>query len=69
MTSMTETNLSIEIDGMSCEGCVASVKSVLARVPGLRVQTVAVGKATVSLEGASKADVFRAIEKAGFKPR
>jgi copper chaperone CopZ len=66
---MTETNLSIEIDGMSCEGCVASVKSVLARVPGLRVQTVAVGKATVSLEGASEADVRRAIEKAGFKPR
>jgi len=37
VTAMTETNLSIEIDGMSCEGCVASVKSVLARIPGLRL--------------------------------
>jgi copper chaperone CopZ len=67
VTAMTETNLSIEIDGMSCEGCVASVKSVLARIPGLRVQTVAVGKAVVSLEGATEADVLRAIEKAGFR--
>ena len=36
-------SLTIEIDGMSCDGCVASVTKVLSRVPGVRVDGVAVG--------------------------
>jgi copper chaperone CopZ len=68
---MTERNVSIAIDGMSCDGCVASVKRVLSRIAGVRVLDVAVGSANVIVEGdsASDADLLRAIEKAGFTAR
>ena len=63
-------SLTIEIDGMSCGGCVASVTKVLSRVPGVRVDDVTVGSARVTLEDdVAPTDVARAIEKAGFTPR
>ena len=63
--------LSIEIDGMSCGGCVASVKSVLSRLEGVSVVSVDVGSARVAIDGdrASEGDVVQAIEKAGFTAR
>jgi copper chaperone len=63
--------LSIEIDGMSCGGCVASVRSVLARIAGLSVVSVEVGSARVAFESdrVSEDDVVRAIEEAGFTAR
>lgn len=68
---MTKRDLAIEIDGMSCDGCVASVKNVLARVPGVQVDRVALGAARVTLddEKATPPDVVQAIEKAGFTAR
>jgi copper chaperone CopZ len=70
MTPSTR-ELSLQIDGMSCGGCVASVRSVLARITGLSVVSVDVGSARVTIEGdrASEDDVVRAIEKAGFTAR
>jgi len=67
---MTERNLSIEIGGMSCDGCVNSVKRVLSRVPGVRVVGVSVGSAQVAEEGpeAPEQALRQAIEKAGFTP-
>jgi copper chaperone CopZ len=67
---MTERTLSIDIDGMSCDGCVASVTKVLGRLPGAHVERVAVGSARVAVaDGTSDQDVVRAIEKAGFTAR
>jgi copper chaperone len=65
---MTERNVSLAINGMSCGGCVGSVKSVLGRIPGVRVLDVAIGNATVAVEGdrATDADLLQAIQKAGF---
>jgi copper chaperone len=63
-------SLAIEIEGMSCGGCVASVTRVLNRIAGVRVDDVKVGIAHVTLDDtAVPADLVRAIEKAGFKAR
>jgi copper chaperone len=67
---MSERNVSIAIEGMSCEGCVSSVKRVLSRVPGVRMVDVTVGKASVAIDDgkATDQDLLRAIEKAGYRP-
>jgi copper chaperone CopZ len=59
----------IAIEGMTCDGCVRSVRSVLSRVPGAAVDDVALGCARVTLAAASEGDVVRAIEKAGYRVR
>ncbi len=75
---MSERTLSIEIDGMSCDGCVASVTRVLSRLPGVRVLKVAVGSAQVAVDAPTgdvdatasrERDLAGAIEKAGFTTR
>ncbi len=60
----------IQIAGMSCEGCVNSVRNALARVPGVQVDQVKLGTATVRYDPAmtDPERVHAAIEKAGFKP-
>lgn len=62
------THISIQIDGMSCGGCVNSVRSALARIPGVQVDQVKVGIATVAYDPAmTDPEQLRvAIEKAGF---
>ncbi|MGH7713396.1 MAG: heavy-metal-associated domain-containing protein, partial [Gemmatimonadaceae bacterium] len=37
----------LEIDGMSCGHCVASVRTALATVPGVQVADVSIGQARV----------------------
>jgi copper chaperone len=63
--------LKIDIDGMSCDGCVRSVTQVLSRLPGVSVVGVEVGSARVELDEsrASEQHLMRAVEKAGFTPR
>ena len=64
---MSERSLSIDIAGMSCDGCVDSVTRVLSRVPGVRVSGVTVGNARLSApDGVPDATLTAAIEKAGF---
>jgi copper chaperone len=71
VTVAAQRELSIAIDGMSCDGCVASMKKVLSRLPGVQVDGVAVGSARVLLDEAKATppDVVRAIEKAGYGAR
>ncbi len=61
--------ISIQIAGMSCGGCVNSVRNALARIPGVLVDQVRVGIATVAYDPAmtDPERVRAAIEKAGFK--
>jgi copper chaperone len=65
-----EKNTQLNIKGMTCGGCVASVKRVLEAVPGVKAAdvTLANGKAAVRHE--DTLDVTRlktAVEEAGFE--
>ena len=55
---------------MSCGGCVRSVRDVLSRVPGVQVDSVTVGSATVTFDPAvTTHEALRAaITRAGFAP-
>ena len=61
--------ISIQIAGMSCGGCVNSVRNALARIPGVQVDQVKIGTATVAYDPmmTDPERVRAAIEKAGFK--
>ena len=63
---MSRANLTI--GGMSCGGCVRRVSEALAAVPGVTVERVAVGAASVSYDPskASVADLTAAVSRAGF---
>ncbi len=63
------TRATVDITGMHCGGCVASVDRVLSKLPGVRAREVSVGKATVTFdEGAvSEAALRDAIDGAGFE--
>ena len=55
---------------MSCAGCVSSIRHALARLPGVEVREVEVGRATLAYDpGLSTPDTIEsAIVKAGFEP-
>jgi copper chaperone len=61
----------LKIAGMSCGGRVNSVRTALSRLPGVEVQQVEVGSATLSYDpGISNAEAIRsAIIRAGFEPQ
>ncbi len=63
---MSDRSLSIDVGGMSCDGCVASVTRVLSRIAGVRVLGVTVGNARVSTS-VPDATLAAAIQKAGFQ--
>lgn len=62
--------ISISIAGMSCGGCVNSVRNALTRIPGVQVERVKVGSATVAYDPAvtSPEALRAAITRAGYKP-
>jgi copper chaperone len=64
---MTQTNFAIQ--GMSCSHCVAAVERALATVPGVQVDNVAIGKATVTYapDKTSTATITDAINDAGYE--
>ena len=59
------------IDGMTCGGCVAAVRNVLTRQPGVTDVKVDVGSASLSYDEAkvSLETLFTAVERAGFQPK
>ena len=62
--------ITIPIGGMSCGGCVSTVRSALRALPGVRVDAVTAGSATVSYVEArtSPAAIAKAIRGAGYEP-
>jgi Cu+-exporting ATPase len=64
--------LSFHVQGMTCASCVARVERALAKVPGAETASVnlATETATVAVdpERARLADLFAAVEKAGYVP-
>ncbi|HEY7760660.1 MAG TPA: heavy metal-associated domain-containing protein [Burkholderiales bacterium] len=61
----------LRIEGMTCSGCVRSVKRVLEAVPGVRGVAVSLerGEAVVDFDPgrASAADLLNAVEAAGYR--
>jgi copper chaperone len=62
--------MSIKIAGMSCGGCVSSVRNALARLPGVQVLQVEVGTAAINYDPqlSTPESIRSAIIKAGFEP-
>lgn len=58
--------LQLAIDGMSCGGCVASVRRALEAVAGAEIRSVEVGLAVVRVAPERRDELVRAIEDAGF---
>lgn len=58
----------LNITGMSCGHCVTRVRSALAAVPGVTVTSVAVGQATIELEGGAGRlpEVLQAVDRVGY---
>jgi copper chaperone CopZ len=56
------------VEGMTCGGCVAAVKNVLSRQPGVSSAQVEIGKIDLELdESVGSVDAVRkAVEKAGY---
>lgn len=65
--SATE-RMTLSIGGMSCGHCVRAVREALAEVPGVAVERVDVGSATVAVDPAvsSRATVEEAVRDAGY---
>lgn len=62
--------VTLEISGMSCGHCVAAVKSALNAAPGVAVQDVTIGSATVKLESQTSPDIaVEAVREAGYEAR
>ena len=60
------TALDLTISGMHCDACARRLRKALERVPGLRIESVEVGRVRVALETASPAEATAAITGAGF---
>jgi copper chaperone len=59
----------LRIAGMSCGGCVTSLRNALNRLPGVQVKDVEVGSASIAYDPslASPEAVRSAVAKAGFQ--
>lgn len=60
--------IELEIEGMSCEHCVAAVSDALGELPGVSVEAVKVGAARVQYDPTqvSPEQITLAIEDAGY---
>lgn len=63
-------HLTMAISGMSCDGCIKAVRNSLQAVPGVQVDNVSVGSATVSYDElqTTPAVLAQAVRKAGYQP-
>jgi len=62
--------ITLSIEGMSCGHCVAAVREALAELPGVAVEEVRVGAATVRVDDAHRdgaaGSVLAAVQDAGY---
>ncbi len=66
----TDQTMTLSIDGMSCGGCVTAVTKALSAVPGVKVRSVAVGRAEIEAGDALAAGkAIAALEVAGYPAR
>jgi copper chaperone CopZ len=60
--------LNLTIDGMSCAHCLNAVRGALGGVPGVQIDTVTIGRATVRFDPAATTvpQIVAAVAKAGY---
>jgi Au+-exporting ATPase len=62
--------MKLEIEGMSCDGCVQAVQRVVRKVPGVVSAEANLAEKQLTVEGnPERAAVIAAVEKAGYKAR
>ena len=63
-------HLTMHIDGMSCAHCVRAVRDALGELPGVQVERVELGSATVTYDPArtDRDAVLDAVRDAGYEP-
>jgi copper chaperone len=60
--------ITLTVEGMSCQHCVMNVQKALDRIEGIRSSTVSVGSVTVDIADPAQEDsVVKAIQDAGYK--
>lgn len=61
--------LKLEVSGMSCGHCVGAVRDALAGVPGVKVDDVRIGSASVTIDEtkAKVSDLVDAVSDAGYE--
>lgn len=61
--------LKLEVSGMSCGHCVGAVREALAAVPGVKVDNVTIGSASVSFDETQTTvgDLVDAVSEAGYE--
>ena len=61
--------LSLTIEGMSCGHCLNAVNRSLTSLPGVAVQSVVLGRATISYDPAAigAGEIAAAVEAAGYR--
>lgn len=61
--------LKLDVSGMSCGHCVSAVREALSALPGVKVEDVQIGSATVSFDEdkATVGDLVDAVSDAGYE--
>jgi copper chaperone len=61
-------HISLRVEGMTCGGCVAAVRNVVSRQPGVSSPQVEIGKVELDLDEAvgSVENIREAVKKAGY---
>ncbi|MGI9037703.1 MAG: heavy-metal-associated domain-containing protein [Gemmatimonadota bacterium] len=65
-------NLTLEIEGMKCEGCASRVRAALHPVPGVRRVDVSLEEARARVIGDNELDLdalMASVENAGYRAR
>jgi copper chaperone len=59
----------LNIEGMSCNHCVNSLKNELAKLAGVVIEDVQIGSARIAIDesAVSIADIERAVNEAGYR--
>lgn len=62
-------NLKLEVSGMSCGHCVSAVRDALGAVPGVKVDQISIGSASVTYDEtkATVGDLVDAVADAGYE--
>lgn len=65
------TTLSLQIEGMMCDGCVRRVEKLLARAGVRTISAVSIGSAQVEVDTneTDSASIVKALESAGYRVR
>ena len=63
------TQLKLEVAGMSCGHCVHAVREALAALPGVKVEGVSIGSATVNFDETqvTVGELVDAVSEAGYE--